>query len=77
MTRVATRRLAHGTISEHASIGSPRFAVELAITELRTVALRRFPYLLFYTEDADAVRVHRVLQTRRDLPVEYSDNERT
>jgi toxin ParE1/3/4 len=63
-------------IADHPSIGSPRFAVELGIPDLRTIALRRFPYMLFYTEDADAVRVHRVLHTRRDLPVEYADNER-
>ena len=58
-------------IAEHPSIGSPRFAVELGISELRAVALQRFPYLVFYTEDADAVRVHRVLHTSRDLPAEY------
>ena len=62
-------------IADHPSIGSPRFAVELGIPDLRTIALRRFPYLLFYTEDADAVRVHRVLHTRRDFPAEYADAE--
>ena len=60
-----------GLIAQHPSIGSPRFAVELGITDLRTVAAHRFPYLVFYTEDADAVRVHRVLHTSRDIPAEY------
>ncbi|GMA91506.1 type II toxin-antitoxin system RelE/ParE family toxin [Homoserinibacter gongjuensis] len=59
-------------IAAHPSIGSPRFAIETGISEIRTIALQRFPYLVFYSEDADAVRVHRVLHTSRDLPAEYA-----
>ncbi|WP_105566758.1 type II toxin-antitoxin system RelE/ParE family toxin [Microbacterium halophytorum] len=57
-------------ISEFASIGSTRFATELGIDDLRAQALNRFPYLVFYTDDADAVRVHRVLHEKRDVPAE-------
>lgn len=59
-------------IAKHPSIGSPRFAVETGIDELRALALQRFPYLVFYTEDSDAIRVHRVLHTSRDLPGAYA-----
>lgn len=57
-------------ISEFPSIGSTRFATELGIDDLRAQALNRFPYLVFYTDDADAVRVHRVLHEKRDVPAE-------
>lgn len=49
-------------LAEHPSIGSTRFAAETTISELRGLALRRFPYMVFYTEDPDAIRLHRVLQ---------------
>ena len=55
---------------EHPSIGSPALAVATGIAELRSFALARFPYALVYTDDADAVRVHRVLHTSRDIPAE-------
>ena len=55
-------------IGEHPQLGSTRLAAETDIPEMRTLALRRFPYLAFYTDDADAVRIHRVLHTARDIP---------
>lgn len=55
---------------EHPSIGSPRFGVEVGIAELRGLALQRYPYIAFYTVDADAVRIHRVLHTSRDIPAQ-------
>ncbi len=57
-------------IGEHPSIGSLRYAVETQIPELRGFALRRFPYVIFYSLDPDAVRIHRLLHTSRDLPAE-------
>lgn len=60
-------------LAEHPSIGSARFAVETAISELRGLALSRFPYVVFYTEDPDAIRVHRVLHTSRDIPAELQE----
>lgn len=55
-------------IAEFPSIGSSRFALETEIPELRDVAVKRFPFVIFYTDDADAVRIHRVLHTSRDIP---------
>jgi len=63
---------ARSLISAHPTLGSSRFAVETGIDGLRSFALRRFPFVLLYTDDADAVRVHRVLHTSRDLPAEFS-----
>jgi Plasmid stabilization system protein len=61
---------AKNLLGEHPSIGSPRFAVEADIPELRSLPLQRFPYVVLYTHDPDVVRVHRVLHTSRDIPVE-------
>ncbi len=59
-------------ISQHPSLGSSRFAVDLEFPGLRGFALRCFPYVLFYTDDSDAVRINRVLHTSRDIPAEFS-----
>ena len=64
---------ARDLLGSQPSIGSPRFAVELGMPELRGLALQKFPYVAFYTDDSDAVRIHRILHTRRDIPMELSD----
>jgi toxin ParE1/3/4 len=63
---------AKGLLRDHPSIGSPRFAIETGIPELRGLSLQRFPYVVFYTDDPDAVRIHRVLHMSRDIPAELS-----
>lgn len=65
-------RDARDLLSVHPPLGSARHAAETGILELRSLALRRFPFILFYTDDADAVRIHRVLHTSRDLPAELA-----
>lgn len=55
-------------IGEHPQLGSTRLGSEAGIPELRTTVMRKFPYLVFFTDDDDAVRVHRVLHTARDVP---------
>ena len=59
---------AQSLLVTHPSIGSARFAVETGIDELRELTLSRHPYTLVYTDDPDAVRIHRVLHTSRDIP---------
>lgn len=60
-------------MGEHPQLGSTRLAAKADIPEMRTLGLRRFPYVAFCTEDDDAVRVHRVLHTARDIPAELLD----
>jgi toxin ParE1/3/4 len=48
--------------------GSLRFAFELAIPDLRSWTLPRFPYLVFYVPDDDRIDIWRVLHARRDIP---------
>lgn len=55
-------------IRKHPATGSPRYAHELDIPGLRCWPLKRFPYLVFYCEHADAIDIWRVLHGRRDIP---------
>ena len=48
--------------------GSPRYALELNIPDLRCWALRRFPYALFYIEHSDRIHVIRCVHMSRDIP---------
>lgn len=48
--------------------GSSRHAAWVCIDALRAWPVRKFPYLVFYIEDASAVSVIRVLHGQRDLP---------
>ena len=50
------------------AIGSPRYAYELGLEGLRAWPLRRFPHLVFYIEQPDALDVWRVLLGQRDIP---------
>lgn len=55
-------------IGRSPAIGSPRYAYELSLEGLRVWPLRRFPYLIFYIEQPNALDVWRVLHGQRDIP---------
>ena len=55
-----------GRIASRPRIGSPRYAHLLK--GLRFWRLRRFPYLIFYVEQAGFIDVLRVLHAARDIP---------
>ena len=57
-------------LKAHPALGSPRLAIETGLTDIRTLTLARFPYVVIYSDDEDALRVHRVLHTSRDIPEE-------
>lgn len=71
---VDTLEDATALLSEHPHLGSTRFALETNIPEIRALALQRFPYIVFYTENADTIRIHRVLHTARDIPARFLDD---
>ncbi|WP_350350502.1 type II toxin-antitoxin system RelE/ParE family toxin [Microbacterium sp. A8/3-1] len=56
----------------HPSIGSARWEALIGIPDLRTLPLRHHPYVLIYTDDPDAARIHRFLHTSRDIPAELA-----
>lgn len=59
---------AHRLIGEQPAAGSPRYAHELDLPGLRMRSVKRFPYLIFYVEQASEVDVWRVLHGARDVP---------
>jgi toxin ParE1/3/4 len=64
---------AYRAIAEHPALGSPRYGQELGMPGLRSLALKGFPYLVFYVEREDRVDVWRVLHSRRDIPSRMRD----
>jgi toxin ParE1/3/4 len=55
-------------IAERPALGSPRYAQELMLPGLRSLAVKGFPYLVFYVERDDHIDIWRVLHGRRDIP---------
>lgn len=67
---------AMGRLTAYPSLGSARFELVTEIPDIRAFALLRFPYIVIYMDDPDAVRVHRVLHTRRDIAAALSSSDR-
>lgn len=63
--------LAARRIADFPTSGSATAEVRTGIPGLRVLREEGFPFLLFYTCDDDAVRVHRVLHERRDIDAEF------
>jgi len=55
-------------IQKHPGSGSPRYAHELDLPGLRFWVCNRFPYLVFYVEQANKIEVWRVLHSHQDIP---------
>lgn len=55
-------------IGRHPGMGSPRYALELDLPDLRSWQVKQFPYLVFYRELEDHLDVWRVLHNQRDIP---------
>lgn len=66
---------AYRGISAHPAAGSPRHAHELGLPGLRSRALKRYPYLIFYVERVDHIDVWRVLHAGRDIPASMDEPE--
>lgn len=65
---------AYAHISKHPSTGSPRYAHELGIPDLRSWSLSKYPYLVFYVEHAAHLDIWRVLHMKRDIPAWMADD---
>jgi toxin ParE1/3/4 len=61
-------------IQRHPGTGSPRYAHTLNLPGLRFWSCKRFPYLVFYFEQADCIDVWRVLHSKRDIPAWLQDD---
>ena len=60
-------------VAAHPASGSPRYAAQLRLAGLLFWPVKRFPYLIFYIEQADHVDVWRVLHGAPDLPAWLRD----
>lgn len=58
----------YSRMARYPASGSPRYAFELGIAELRHIRLNGFPYLIFYVELSSHIDVWRVLHAHRDVP---------
>ncbi|MGN6549939.1 MAG: type II toxin-antitoxin system RelE/ParE family toxin [Pararhizobium sp.] len=64
---------AYRRLAAYPAAGSLRYAYELGFAGLRFVPLKRFPFLVFYIENADQIDVLRVLHAERDIPPTLRD----
>ncbi|RUV95943.1 type II toxin-antitoxin system RelE/ParE family toxin [Mesorhizobium sp. M1A.F.Ca.IN.022.07.1.1] len=59
---------AYKVIANHPASGSLRYSYAIGLPGLRSVQLKRYPYLIFYVEQADHIDVWRVLHAKMDIP---------
>lgn len=65
---VSALETAIARIERNPGIGSPRYAHELDIPQLRHWSLQKFPYAVFYIEHKTHLAVIRVVHLSRDIP---------
>ena len=61
-------------ISRHPAAGSPRYGQALNLPQLRSRAVKDFPYLIFYAEIDNRIEIWRVLHARRDIPQHLAED---
>ena len=59
---------AYAHLGRHSLSGSPRYAHELNLPDLRAWPVKGYPWLVFYVERERYVEVWRVLHAERDIP---------
>ena len=60
-------------VARHPASGSPRYAHQLGLADLRFWPLGRYPYLVFYVECDEHIDVWRVLHEQRDIPARMNE----
>lgn len=60
-------------IGRHPAAGSPRYAHELNLPDLRFWCVPGYPHVVFYTESDEHIDVWRVLHGQRDIPAWMAD----
>lgn len=63
---------AYQHIRKYPASGSPRYAIELNIANIRAWKCRQYPYVIFYAESADCIDIWRVLHETRDIPTSFT-----
>lgn len=62
-------------ISRYPGIGSLRYASLTGLMELRSIAVRRFPYVILYIDREDRIDLIRLLHLKRDIPRSLPNDE--
>lgn len=66
---------AYDLIARHPETGSPQYGYELGLPDLRSISLKRYPYIVFYRDQKDHVDVWRVLHGKRDILPSMHESE--
>jgi toxin ParE1/3/4 len=64
-------------IGQFPAAGSPRYAHELGLPDLRSWPLQAHPIVIFYVERPTHFDVWRVLHAQRDIPASLHNPEKT
>jgi len=72
---ISTLEKSIGHIRRYPASGSPRYASELGLPDLRFWQIKRYPYLVFYVECDDHIDVWRILHSQRDIPARLREPE--
>ncbi len=59
---------AYAHLGRHPLSGSPRYAHELNLPDLRAWPVKGYPWLVFYVDRERYIEVWRVLHAERDIP---------
>ena len=65
---------AYRQIARYPERGSPRYAQELDLPDLRPWPIKHFPYLVFYVETEHHIDLRRELHAERDIPKWMNEN---
>ncbi len=55
-------------ISEFPALGSPRYSFDTGLEKIRFWSMKKFPYLIFYTEEEHHIDVWSVLHSHMNIP---------
>ena len=62
-------------ISEFPALGSPRYSFDTGLDKIRFLSMKKFPYLIFYTEEEHYIDVWRVLHSHMNIAEHLSSSD--
>ena len=62
-------------ISEFPELGSPKYSFETGLDEMKFCSMKKFPYLIFYTEAEHYIDVWRVLHSHMNISEHQSSSD--
>ena len=62
-------------ISEFPGLGSPKYSFDIGLEKVRFMSMKKFPYLIFYSEEEHYIDVWRVLHSHMNMPEHLSASD--